>query len=70
MYYETAPAGYNRKDLPLHGVKIRVDGEWQKLKYVRFKELMPKFAEQLCDFFIAHTEFRRADAIDSDEDRA
>jgi hypothetical protein len=51
-------------------VKIRVDGEWQKLKYVRFKELRARFPEQLCEYFIAHTEFRRADESDSDEDRA
>jgi hypothetical protein len=45
-----------------------VEGEWQQRILVRFFEVRDRFPEQLCNFFIAHTEFKRSDAVSSDDD--
>jgi hypothetical protein len=38
--------------------------------FVGFFDVRKRFPREFCEYFIAQTEFRRADESDSDEDRA
>jgi hypothetical protein len=69
-FFETVPDGYDPIDKPMMGCKIRVDGVWQERHYYNFFDVRERFATQLAEYMETLIVFRRADAIDSDEEEA
>ena len=51
------PEGYDPIDLPMMGVKIRVNGVWQERHFYNFLDVQERFVNQLAEFFVEKTEF-------------